>query len=416
MRILWLTHEHPQFPGPAHRAWTQLALSELSKRHQITFVNLRDLPDAARCFLLSQHIQVLTEASAPASKSLFARLQRKCLRVGRRLVLPDVFYRWSAESASVRGAQLSQIQARDFDLAVVDHLGFANLLSFLPKAIKRCVIVANIGEFLYTPTRNHNLLEQLWLSYRRYRLRRADLRALEHIDLAVCMNQTEKTWIDSQAKVKTCLAPVATDPSYFRESVPAQAHLPQIPWLVFTASFEHPPNVDAALFLCNDILPLVRVKIPNAGVLLVGLNPPAAVTTLAEKDNSIVVTGAVSDVRSYMAAASVYVAPVRYGAGVKVKVMESLSAGMATVATSVACSGLGVRNRQELIIADEPQEFASAVISLLEDKNLRTELGSCGASFAMDNFDYKKRVQELEHAWSELIGDENIANTCRSKR
>ena len=130
--------------------------------------------------------------------------------------------------------------------------------------------------------------------------------------------------------------------------------------LVFLGSFGHPPNVDAANYLCESIWPVIRARIPNAQLHLVGGSPPSAVTELARAPG-VTVTGWVPDVGARLANADVGVVPLRRGGGVKLKTLEMMAAGRPVVTTSVGCEGISVVDGQHVLIANSPDDFAAKV-------------------------------------------------------
>ena len=155
--------------------------------------------------------------------------------------------------------------------------------------------------------------------------------------------------------------------------------------ILFVAGFGHPPNVDAAKWLVEEIMPLVWKVEPTAKVSLVGSNPTEAVKALSS--TLVEVTGYVSDTelqRRY-ALARVAVVPLRFGAGVKSKVTESLQQGVPLVTTAVGAQGLPDIERCTLV-SDSPVEIAHAIVSLLTDNERWTVLSRAGAHYAEANF------------------------------
>jgi len=143
------------------------------------------------------------------------------------------------------------------------------------------------------------------------------------------------------------------------------------PVLVYVGNFGYAPNVDAAQYLCSEILPRVRHQIPSAHLLLVGNAPPPEVVRLAGE--AVTVTGRVPAVEPYLDAADIAVFPLREGGGVKVKVLEALARGKAVVTTTIGTQGLaGVRDAVE--VHDAPRKFAAAVVQVLRDRTRRLQL------------------------------------------
>ncbi len=144
--------------------------------------------------------------------------------------------------------------------------------------------------------------------------------------------------------------------------------------ILFAANFIHPPNVDAAIWLAEEIFPQVRTRHPDAVLQLVGAGPPASVRRLAGP--GVAVTGSVPDVTPFLEAATVVVAPLRIGGGIRIKMMDALVFGKPTVGTRRAAEGLNVADRRELLLADESGTFADAVSALLGDRPLREVLSA----------------------------------------
>ena len=149
--------------------------------------------------------------------------------------------------------------------------------------------------------------------------------------------------------------------------------------MLFVGSFGHPPNIDAAVRLARDIFPGVRARVPEAILEIVGDAPPQAVRRLAGE--GIVVTGRVADVRPHLDNAAVVAAPLRLGGGMRVKMLESLAAGKAMVATPRAVAGLGLEPGTHALIADGDGELSDALVSLLGDPELRRRMGGAARTW-----------------------------------
>jgi len=141
--------------------------------------------------------------------------------------------------------------------------------------------------------------------------------------------------------------------------------------LVFVGNFAYPPNADAARELIERILPAVRARAGPVSLALVGSGPPQWLYEDATRCGGVTVTGTVSDVVPWLRAATVVVAPLRLGGGVKVKVLEALAVGKAVVTTSIGAQGLRHLPTDSLVVADDSDEYAAAVARLLTDGSER---------------------------------------------
>ena len=153
--------------------------------------------------------------------------------------------------------------------------------------------------------------------------------------------------------------------------------------LLFVGNFAHRPNVDAVRFLAREVLPLVRRSIPEMELLVVGVNAPPDFADYASA--GVRVLGYVSDLESVMSTCRVFVAPIRFGSGVNGKIGESLAHGLPVVTTAVGAEGWGFTNGEQVLLADSPSDFASAVLRLYNNEKLWQELANGGYAHIKEN-------------------------------
>jgi GT2 family glycosyltransferase len=135
--------------------------------------------------------------------------------------------------------------------------------------------------------------------------------------------------------------------------------------LLFIGGFDHDPNVDAVHHLVRDVLPRVREQVP-ARLWVVGSNPPPQI--LAHHGDEVIVTGYLHDVADYFRMARVFVAPLRYGAGMKGKIGHALSMGLPVVTSTVGAEGMSLEDGRHALIRDDAESFAGAVVELYRDQ------------------------------------------------
>ena len=144
--------------------------------------------------------------------------------------------------------------------------------------------------------------------------------------------------------------------------------------VMFIGGFWHKPNEDAVLFFVEEILPLIRKRLPDVKFICVGSNPSERLLALAS--DTISVTGYVQDVSPIFKSCRVFVSPLRYGAGMKGKIGQSMGYGLPVVTTTIGAEGIGLVNKETALIADDPEEFAEAVIEVYKDEGLWNRLSS----------------------------------------
>ncbi|MBT4774548.1 MAG: glycosyltransferase [Crocinitomicaceae bacterium] len=157
--------------------------------------------------------------------------------------------------------------------------------------------------------------------------------------------------------------------------------------LVFTGNMSYPPNVDGALFLVNEIMPIVWKKMPKAKVLIAGAKPTTAITSL--KCSNVVVSGWVDDIRESYSSSSVFIAPMRIGTGLQNKLLEAMSMGVPCITTAFANNALKAVNGESILIGNSKESLAELVINLLNDSVLRKNLSIAGRAFIEANYSWR---------------------------
>lgn len=148
---------------------------------------------------------------------------------------------------------------------------------------------------------------------------------------------------------------------------------PESDSVVFVGGMGSLFNQDAVNYFHDEILPIIRQKIPAIKFYVVGQSPPVSIIKLSQMEN-VIVTGTVEDVKPFIQNACVYIAPIRAGTGLKTKIVEALSFGKAIVSTSMGISGLWEVDQSAISIADQPEIFASEVIRLLRNPQIRKDM------------------------------------------
>jgi len=172
--------------------------------------------------------------------------------------------------------------------------------------------------------------------------------------------------------------------------------------LMFIGGFRHLPNEDAVFYFLKEIFPLVQRAIAQVRFLIVGADVPPTIQALASED--IVVVGYVRDVDPVFDRCRVCVAPIRYGAGLKGKVLHSLACGLPVVTTSIGAEGMYLVHREQALIADDPENFAARVVELYLNEPLWTHMSEQGRQHVEAHFGYRAGKAKLDAALQAVTG------------
>ena len=172
--------------------------------------------------------------------------------------------------------------------------------------------------------------------------------------------------------------------------------------IIYTGSMDWFPNEDAAIYFIEEILPMIKIKRPNLKFYVVGQYPSERLKRYGNRPG-VVVTGRVDDVKPYIARAAVYVVPLRIGGGTRLKILEALAMGKAVLSTSVGAEGLNLTAGHEIMISDEPTEFADAAIQLMENKSMRRRLGENGRRRVEAIYDWRRIGEKLQGLYEAAV-------------
>jgi O-antigen biosynthesis protein len=195
-------------------------------------------------------------------------------------------------------------------------------------------------------------------------------------------------------------APTGADTSYYQ---PGDRNKVEPASILFVGFFKHFPNVEGILDFCSEVYPLVQEQVPEVQLYVVGANPPEAVRALAA-DQSVIVTGFVADLREYYSRSTLFVVPIKRGAGTRVKIFEAMAAGIPIVSTTLGAEGITVTNFHDILLADDPKIFASHVVSLLRNPTMGEAIAKEARELVVNRYEWANIAQRLAGEYYTLWG------------
>jgi polysaccharide biosynthesis protein PslH len=249
------------------------------------------------------------------------------------------------------------------------------------------------------PRRSFNRIEYL-------RCRRFERVSWRRADACVVTSDRELPTVRECAPdTPAATVPNSVDLTYFAPADMA----PEPHSVVFNGILTYRPNVDAVRYLIDDVWPLVRDRYPDAKLTLIGRSE--GVDTREMMAPGVELLGEVPDIRPYVQRSAVVAVPVRIGGGTRLKVVEGLAMGKAIVSTTLGCEGLAVRDREHLLIADDPAAFAARIIDVFQDPDLSRGLGRAGRQLVEDRYSWDLAGERMEALYRRLTGetDQSVA-------
>ena len=311
------------------------------------------------------------------------------------------------------GRRLAALLQEPFDLIVCDFLfPVVNLPRTLP--CTAVIFTHNVESEIWrrhAETQTSSLGRLLYgVQYRR--MRRYEARALARFDGVLAVSDADRQTFariyPDAIREPAYVVPTGVDTGFFSPTDPASPATSRE--IVFTGSMDWLPNEDSMIYFCRQVLPLIRAQEPDVRLSIVGRAPTPAVAKLAGTyGDAVRVTGRVDDVRPYIADAGVYVVPLRIGGGTRLKIFEAMAMGKAVVSTGVGAEGLPVEDGRHLILADDPNTFARAVVRLLRDVHRRRALEGAARALVIEKYDWSSVAGDLENALVN-IADRGLRN------
>lgn len=319
-------------------------------------------------------------------------VRRKWLLQARGTFGPRTFQYYAFYSPALQALIDRALGEERFDYIVIEQSQMAYFTAHQSGAM-RILDLHNIEyELLARRARvQRNTVRRLALTLEAIKFRRDEQRLYRGFDLIFTPSAREGATLRALPGMPAvAVAPNCIDVDHFA----LQTAEPVANEIVFVGSVHVDANRDAVNFFVEEVLPLIEQEIPDIHLSIVGGNPPQEIRAYGQRPN-ITVTGFVDDVREYMARARVMIAPLRSGGGTRLKILESLSFGLPVVATSIGAEGLDVVDGHNLLLADDPRDFAAAVARLLRDGALRRQVIANGRRLVEERYSWQAVYQQV---------------------
>lgn len=403
MKILYVCHRFPYPPNRGGKIRPFNMIRHLSRNHAVTVASLarstREAQEGQGLASHCSHFEMGRVSDSIQALRMIARLPTS--------TPSSMGYFYSPQLAR-RVRQL--LEAQRFDLIFVHASSVAQYVEHVRGIPK----ILDFGD----------MDSQKWLEYARYKpfplswgyrlegikLERAERRLAPQFDLCTATTRAEWQTLDSyDTGVRSDWFPNGVDSDYF-----APTHEPYEPdTIAFVGRMDYYPNQQCMFEFCTTTLPLLRVRRPKLKLLIIGANPSRAVRRLGAI-GGVTVTGSVPDVRPHLRRAALMVAPLNIARGTQNKILESMAMGVPVVTSGVAAGGVDASAPEHFLVAATAEEYASAVLRILEHPEERTRLAVSGRARVLSHHAWSKSMQRLDEIIEQLLARTHRLDAERS--
>ena len=372
-------------------------MTELARHHDLTAVMLvddeLDIEECRRA--MRDYCREVVLVPNPYGRNGAAK---RLLQV-RSLASTRSFERLRVTVPAMQRALDRVLRARRFDIVNLEFtfLGHYDLRR-APAGERPPLLVVDSHNIDYDLARQYaraggSLTRRLYAAANWRKLRREELGTYRDANgVYLCSGADERRLLDEVPGACTTVIPNAADVTFYqpRPGDPS----PDGRTVVFFGLLSYVPNVDGVIHLVRDIWPRVAAAHPQARCKIIGGAPPPALQALAGP--RIELTGFVPDLRPHLAAAAAVVVPLRLGGGTRLKIVETMAMGKAIVSTTVGAEGIEAVPGRDLLIADQPEAFASSVNRLLAEPGLAESIGRSARQLAEERYAWSSAARALE--------------------
>jgi sugar transferase (PEP-CTERM/EpsH1 system associated) len=288
------------------------------------------------------------------------------------------------------------------------HAQFFRMAQYAVK-FTQCSKVLDLGDAMSLNLHRRAKLDKsmTWplVKLEEFRVRKYETEIVKHFDVGTMVSDFDRDYLlELDDNLNLEVVPMGVDLEYFQPSDTKSTSsdcAESTSQLLFTGTMNYFPNYDAVWYFYHNIFPYIQQTHPDVIFYVVGNYPTAKLKKL-EANRDIVVTGHVPETRPHFDQSAVFVSPLRGGSGVQVKNLEAMAMGLPVVTTSVGAAGIEAKIGHHLMVADEPKEFAARVVQLLDDPELRRQIGQNGRHLVEQKYNWQDVVNRLDKIYEQI--------------
>ena len=316
-------------------------------------------------------------------------------------------------SDRVTARKLSELVGnRNYDVLICDFVfagGDFPWQTSHPKVLFTHNVEAQIWRRHYEVARNPFWKAVCWREWKT--MMRAEKSYVQLADHVLTVSEQDKAFFSRYVpETQITAIPTGVDVDYFCPSSEEERNQD----IVFVGSMDWLPNEDAAFYFCEKILPTIRTALPEATFWIVGRRPSRRLQDeLGGQGNGIRITGTVDDVRPFLRRAATVVVPLRVGSGTRLKIFEAMACGKAVVSTTLGAEGLPVTSGTDILLADDPNDFAGNVVELCRDAGKRRAIATKARRLVEEKYSWRMVANRFQRILEPVIENRHPSACAR---
>lgn len=391
MNILVVSHTFPYPPNEGIKLPLYNLIKEFSKTHEVSLLSFVNIEEEKYISEIKKYVKKMFVVKHFPSKNFFKR--SFSVFFSKQPYCVEQFF------SKIFTDKLDEmLSSATYDVIFFDFINTVIYEKFIREKynVKKILFLHDAMSMLFY--RNFlvskNILKKYYWFNQYIKLLNFEFELQNSFDKIVVVSQKDKNWLVKKSNIvseKIEVIPNGVDINYFKtDDINFEQMKEENLSLIFRGIMNFPPNEDACIYFLTKIFPLVRKLIPEIKFYIVGPNPSHKILNIVKNDKNIIVTGYVEDIRKYISLSIVNVCPMISGSGIKNKILEPMSMGKPSVATSIAIEGIPeLKNFENILVSDEPQDFAKKIVLLIKDKDLYKKISINGRKLIEEKYNWK---------------------------
>jgi glycosyltransferase involved in cell wall biosynthesis len=395
LKVLVLDEYFPYPPNSGKPIRTWNLIRRLCERHKITLLCYGEASSIPASVLQTPNLKVVFVPPLPtlSGMGLYLRLLANGLSI----------YPYSVDkhyTARFRKALETLLKENAFDLVQVEWTPYARYSSVVGN-LKVVIATHNVESQILSRRMDTStsLFERVFFLIQAKKMKWFERSAVRQAAGVTAVSEGDARQLEAWRCDHVSVVDNGVDLEFYHGNEGSKNPESRNSEILFFASLDWQPNLDGLKFFLAEIFPKILIARPDVILTVAGRNPPASLKGELASIQNVSFLGEVSDARVTVGAADVIVVPLRIGGGSRLKILEAMAMSKAVIATSIGAEGLEVEGQKHLLIADEPQKFADAVVSLLGSPSKRIELGRSARALVENRYSWDRCALNLEEVW-----------------